>query len=336
MQPDAPSRHLSFLFADVERSTRLAELHGSAAGAALARYHELAERAAGAHEGHVFERIGDGAYAVFERARDAVFAAVDLQDAIRAEPWGDVGPIRVRIAIVSGDVELRGERYYGRPLFRAARIQGFTNGGETILSGDTVDELDGWVPPRMRLRDLGTQRLRDVARPERMFALVRPRASGDASTADGAGSRPGDAPPIRVLIVDDHTVVRRGLRGFLELLKDFDIVGEAENGREAIAAVERLAPDVILMDILMPEMDGIEATTAIKAEHPEIAVVAITSFIEEDKVAAAIAAGASGYLLKDAEAEEVATAIRAASRGEMHLDPAVVRLLAERLRSGGA
>ena len=89
-----------------------------------------------------------------------------------------------------------------------------------------------------------------------------------------------------------------------------------------------MAPDVILMDLLMPEMGGLEAIAAIKQSHPEIEIVAVTSFIEEEKVTAALEAGASGYLLKDAEAEEVANAIRAAYAGEVHLDPAVARMLA--------
>ena len=332
MQPDVPTRHLTFLFADVERSTRLTELHGAAAGAALARYHELVERAAAAHGGHVFERVGDGAYAVFDAARDAVAAAVELQVAVQAEPWGAVGRIRIRVALVTGDVEQRGDRYYGRPLFRAARIQGFAEGGETLIAGTTFDDLGGWVPDGMRLRDLGTQRLRDIPQPERIYALVLPGRARTPTPRAADGTRPGDQPPIRVLLVDDHAVVRRGLRGFLELLKDFEVVGEAENGREALAAVERLAPDVVLMDLLMPEMTGIEAITALRSSHPGMPVVALTSFVEEDKIRAALAAGAAGYLLKDAEAEEVASAIRAAHGGGVPLDPAVARVLADQLR----
>jgi DNA-binding NarL/FixJ family response regulator len=137
---------------------------------------------------------------------------------------------------------------------------------------------------------------------------------------------------IRVVLVDDHSVVRSGLRAFFELLDDMEIVGEAANGREAVAAVAALEPDVVLMDLLMPEMDGIEATAEIKRLRPETEVVALTSFIEEGKVTAVLEAGASGYLLKDADAEEVASAVRAAHAGEVHLDPAVARLLAERLR----
>ncbi len=338
-QADPETRHLTFLFADVEGSTRLTERHGADAGAALSRYHDLVASAASDLGGRLFERIGDGAYACFPEAVPAVAAADRLQTAIADHDWGVIGRMRIRIALVTGDVEVRGDRYYGRALFRAARIQALANGGETLLSGTTVDELGGSLPDGTVLRDLGTQRLRDVPEPERVFALVhtsRARPGGapqpDGTERQGIDSVTDEEGPIRVLLVDDHAVVRRGLRGFLELLKDFDVVGEAENGREGVAAADRLVPDVILMDLLMPEMGGLEAIAAIKQAHPEIEIVAVTSFIEEEKVTTALEAGASGYLLKDAEAEEVAQAIRAAYHGEVHLDPAVSRLLAQRLR----
>ena len=138
---------------------------------------------------------------------------------------------------------------------------------------------------------------------------------------------------IRVLIVDDHAVVRMGLRVFFDLQDDMEVVGEAADGSEGVAMARRLAPDVVLMDLLMPNMDGITAIGRIKAERPETEIVTMTSFIEEDKVTAALEAGASGYVLKDAEAEEVAAAVRAAFAGDVHLDPAVARLLAQRMRA---
>jgi DNA-binding NarL/FixJ family response regulator len=137
---------------------------------------------------------------------------------------------------------------------------------------------------------------------------------------------------IRVLIVDDHTVVRSGLVTFFSLLDDIEVVGQASDGSQAVAAAAALHPDVVLMDLLMPAMDGVTAIARIKADQPDIEIVAMTSFIEEEKVTAALAAGATGYLLKDAEADEVAAAVRDAYHGEMHLDPAVARVLAERLR----
>jgi DNA-binding NarL/FixJ family response regulator len=139
--------------------------------------------------------------------------------------------------------------------------------------------------------------------------------------------------PIRVLLVDDHAVVRRGLRSFLDLLDDIEVIGEAEDGMAGVAEAKRLSPDVVLMDLLMPRLDGVGAIAAIKQAQPEIEIVAVTSFIEEEKVTAALEAGASGYLLKDAEAEEVAAAIRAAHAGEIHLDKEVARLLTQRMRN---
>lgn len=142
--------------------------------------------------------------------------------------------------------------------------------------------------------------------------------------------------PIRVLLVDDHAVVRRGLRGFLELLDDMLVVGEADNGRSALEAARALLPDVIVMDLLMPELDGVAATVALKAERPDVHVVALTSFVEEERVTAALEAGASGFLLKDAGPDELAGAIRAAVAGEIRLDPAVAGVLARRVRNAAA
>ncbi|MDQ4024492.1 MAG: response regulator transcription factor [Actinomycetota bacterium] len=147
----------------------------------------------------------------------------------------------------------------------------------------------------------------------------------------------GPEGPIRVYLVDDHGVVRKGMRAYLEMVEDIDVVGEAASGEAAVEELRRLAgagqpPDVVMMDLLMPGMDGIAATGIIRERHPEIEVVALTSFVAQDKVQAALAAGASGYVLKDADADEVAWAIRAAHRGEVHLAPAAARELAKALQ----
>ena len=141
---------------------------------------------------------------------------------------------------------------------------------------------------------------------------------------------------IRVLIVDDHAMVRRGMRDFLDLHDDLEVVGEASDGNGALEVAAALQPDVVVMDLMMPGLDGIAATAEIKARHPAIEVVAITSFIEEDRITAAIEAGASGFLLKDAEADDLAAAIRAAHAGEVYLDPAVAGIVTRRMRTDAA
>jgi NarL family two-component system response regulator LiaR len=134
----------------------------------------------------------------------------------------------------------------------------------------------------------------------------------------------------RVLITDDHGVVRQGLRMFLSLDPDIQVVGEASNGREALAMVRDLEPDVVLMDLLMPVMDGISATKAIRAALPEVEVIALTSVLEDASVTGAVRAGAIGYLLKDTDAEELSRAIKAAAEGRVHLAPeAAARLMRE-------
>jgi two-component system, NarL family, response regulator LiaR len=135
---------------------------------------------------------------------------------------------------------------------------------------------------------------------------------------------------IQVLITDDHKVVRQGLRGFLELDPVLEVVGEAGNGEEAVAMARRLGPDVVLMDLLMPVMDGIEATREIRSELPEVEVVALTSVLEDASVTGAVKAGAIGYLLKTTDADELCEAIKAAAAGQVQLAPeAAARLMRE-------
>jgi DNA-binding NarL/FixJ family response regulator len=138
---------------------------------------------------------------------------------------------------------------------------------------------------------------------------------------------------IRVLITDDHKVVRRGLRGFLELDPELEVVGEASNGKEAVDMTRRLEPDVVLMDLLMPVMDGIEATREIREEMPDTEVVALTSVLEYASVTKAIKAGAIGYLLKNTEADELCRAIRAGAAGKVQLAPEAASSLINEVRA---
>jgi DNA-binding NarL/FixJ family response regulator len=142
---------------------------------------------------------------------------------------------------------------------------------------------------------------------------------------------------ISVLVVDDHAVVRRGLLAFLESEPDIDVLGDANGGTEALELLAQLdsegrRPDVVLMDLKMEPLDGIESTRQVRARYEDVEVVALTSFGEDERVHAALEAGASGFLLKDADADEVASAVRAAHRGELLLEPAVARSLLASLR----
>jgi DNA-binding NarL/FixJ family response regulator len=137
--------------------------------------------------------------------------------------------------------------------------------------------------------------------------------------------------PIRVFIAEDHAIVRKGIRVLLTLEPDIEVVGEAGNGREAVSGIESTRPDVILMDLVMPEMDGIEAIQQVVARQPQARILVLTSFATDDKVFPAIKAGALGYLLKDSEPRDVVDAIRQVYRGESSLHPRIARKLMQEL-----
>jgi NarL family two-component system response regulator LiaR len=140
---------------------------------------------------------------------------------------------------------------------------------------------------------------------------------------------PGSSEPIRVLLVDDHTMVRRGLAAFLKVFDDLQLAGEAESGEAAIQVCAEVLPDVVLMDMVMPEMDGAAATRIIRQRFPQVQVIALTSFKEGDLVKNALEAGAIGYLLKDVSADELVRAIRAAHAGRATLSPEAAQSLVE-------
>jgi two-component system, NarL family, response regulator LiaR len=151
-------------------------------------------------------------------------------------------------------------------------------------------------------------------------------AKGEPDMTDAQGK-------IKVLIVDDHQVVRQGLRGFLEMIEDMTVIGEAGDGVTALEAVRKLEPDVVLMDLVMPKMDGITAIRQIKALGGLTRVIALTSFSDDNQVFPAIQAGASSYLLKDVSPDELVEAIRAVHRGEARLHPNIARKLMEQVAS---
>jgi DNA-binding NarL/FixJ family response regulator len=152
-------------------------------------------------------------------------------------------------------------------------------------------------------------------------------------TRQGPGrATPAPARPLRLLVVDDHEVVRQGLAALLDRRDAFQVVAGAGSVEEALAAVERFVPDLVIMDVRLPDGSGIEACREIRAEHPEIRVVMLTSYPDEEAVLSAIVAGASGYLLKQVRARDLVAALEAVGRGESLLDPAVTEKVLERVR----
>jgi DNA-binding NarL/FixJ family response regulator len=138
---------------------------------------------------------------------------------------------------------------------------------------------------------------------------------------------------IRVLVADDHPIVRSGIVALLQTAEDVDVVGEAETGEEAVGFALELAPDVVLMDLRMPGIDGDEATARIHAARPEVRVLILTTYETDDSILTAIAAGASGYLLKAAPQEEILAGVRAVARGEFALAPRIATLLVQRVKT---
>ena len=138
--------------------------------------------------------------------------------------------------------------------------------------------------------------------------------------------------PIRILLVDDHEVVRQGVRAFFDVQEGFEVIGEAESGAEAVKIVENLVPDVVLMDLIMPGMDGVEATRLVKNISPTSQIVVLTSYHDDEHIFPALKAGALSYILKDVKMDELADAVRNAARGEATLHPRVASRVIQELQ----
>ena len=233
-------------------------------------------------------------------------------------------------------------------LHNAVKHSGARQASVTIANlGDTIevaiaDNEAGFDPTAIGPGHLGLRTMRSAPPRSVPPSTCRPgpARAPPSGCASPAANPTGGAmtEPTRVFLVDDHAVVRRGLASYLDGEDDIDVIGQADGGRSALSQLAVLAnsgklPDVILMDLLMPDLDGITATAEIKARWPEVAILAVTSFLEEAKVRAALQAGASGYLLKDAEADEVAAAIHAIATGHVHLAPTVAAALVTTIRA---
>jgi DNA-binding NarL/FixJ family response regulator len=218
----------------------------------------------------------------------------------------------------TGDARLSAEGYIGLAVHHGARIAAAGDGGQVLMSSITARLVAHQLPPEVQLRDLGERALRDLDTPERLFELV----------IDGAqpAARPG---AIRVLIADDQALVRNGFRMILVNERDIHVVGDAKDGVEALRLVAELEPDVVLMDIRMPELNGLEATRRILASPGAPRVLVLTTFDMNEYVYEAMKAGASGFLLKDTRPEQLIEAVRTVAHGDALLAPTITRRLIE-------
>jgi DNA-binding NarL/FixJ family response regulator/class 3 adenylate cyclase len=348
--PQLPTGTVTFLFSDVEGSTELLRRLRNAYAQVMADHERLLRAAFQTTGGHEINTQGDSFFVAFRKPKDAVGAAVEAQRALARQPWPEGAELRVRIGIHTGEATVAGDRYVGLAVHRAARICAAAHGGQVLLSQTTQALLeDEEELGELDFSDLGPRSLKDFDRPVRIYQLLAPDlpaefpelrsaeegARGSARLADRHEvADADDAAPagegVRVLIVDDQELVRTGFRMILDAEEDMDVVGEAGNGKEALTEAARLTPDVVLMDVRMPELDGIEATRRLLAnDGVESKVVMLTTFDMDEYVYEALRAGASGFLLKDAPPEQLVAGIRAVCSGDALLAPSVTRRVIE-------
>jgi DNA-binding NarL/FixJ family response regulator/class 3 adenylate cyclase len=334
--PELPSGTVTFLFSDIEGSTALLRQLRDRYGDVLADHQRLLRSAFEEAGGSEIDSQGDSFFFCFRKARDAVQAAVAGQRALLSYSWPDGTEVRVRMGIHTGDASVSENRYHGLAVHRAARICAAGHGGQILLSQtshtlleDEEDEHDG-----LSLRELGPQRLKDFDRPIGIFQLVAPDLPAEFPPLRTLDTIPEEAQSngerLSILIVDDQALVRAGFRMILDTEDDVEVVGEASSGTEAIDEVRRLRPDIVLMDVRMPELDGIEATRRLLAdEDAQTKIVMLTTFDMDEYVYEALRAGASGFLLKDVPPEQLVEGIRAVGSGEALLAPSITRRVIE-------
>lgn len=325
MSSNFPSGTVTFLFTDIEDSTTLWEQHPQEMLVAHARHNQILREAIESNNGYVFQVIGDAFCAAFHTAGDAVRAAVRSQLDLHAEKW-KVVHIRVRMGIHTGKAEAQvaDGLYNGYiTLSRVQRLMSAGCGGQVLISFATQELVYDELPKGVELNDMGKWRFKNLSRPEHIFQLTIPGLPTDFPPLKITTTKDFSMDTIRILIADDHALFREGLRALFAALPDIEVVGEAAEGATAITQVDALHPDVVLMDINMPGVNGIEATRRILSTHPNLGIIMVTMLEDDASVFSAMRAGARGYVLKGAHHEEILQAIRAVAAGQAVFGPAI-------------
>jgi DNA-binding NarL/FixJ family response regulator/class 3 adenylate cyclase len=325
MGSNFPSGTVTFLFTDIEDSTKLWERHPQEMLVAQARHDQIMREAIESNNGYVFQVIGDAFCAAFHTAGDAIRAAVKCQMDLQAEEW-ERAHIRVRMGTHTGKAEIQASdgSYTGyMTLSRVQRLMSAGCGGQVLVSLATQELVYDELPKGVELNDMGKWRLKNLSRPEHIFQLVIPGLQCDFPSLKLTATEDFSMDTIRLLIADDHALFREGLRALFSALPDIEIVGEAPDGATAITQVDALQPEVVLMDINMPGVNGIEATRRILSNHPQLGIIMVTMLEDDASVFAAMRAGARGYVLKGAHHDEILQAIRAVAAGQAVFGPAI-------------
>jgi DNA-binding NarL/FixJ family response regulator/class 3 adenylate cyclase len=330
MNPKLPSGMVTFLFTDIENSTRLWERHPQEMQIAHARHNEILRTAIESNNGYVFQVIGDAFCAAFHIAGEAIRAAIKTQMDLKAVNW-DCTPIKVRIGIHTGNAELQAAdgTYAGYiTLSRVQRLMSAGCGGQVLVSFATQELVHHDLPTDVELDDLGKWHLKNLSHPEHIYQLKITGLPCEFPSLRKNLLKDSSMDTIRLLIADDHALFREGLRALFSALPDIEVVGEAADGATAITQVDACKPDVVLMDINMPGVNGIEATRRILSDHPQLGVIMVTMLEDDASVFAAMRAGARGYVLKGAHHDEILQAIRAVAAGQAVFGPAIaVRMM---------
>ncbi|HEX8857373.1 MAG TPA: response regulator [Thermoleophilaceae bacterium] len=311
---------VTILFTDLVGSTALFDRHGDDAADALRRRHFVTLRDAVAkHGGREIKSTGDGLMVAFGSAVSAVHCAVDIQRATT----GDEGALSVRVGIDAGEPLPDDHDLYGTPVIIASRLCDAAGEGE-ILASEVVCRIAGHRVAEP-IVPVGAISLSGIAEPVATARVQWRDDEGDSR------AEPEDHPrSISVVIADDQALVRAGFRAILEEQPGIAVVGEAADGRDAIDLARKRKPAVVLMDIQMPDLDGIEATRRILEEADEIhpvAVLMLTTFDLNEYVYEALRAGASGFLLKDVMPEDLIAAVRVVAAGDGLIAPTITRRL---------
>jgi DNA-binding NarL/FixJ family response regulator/class 3 adenylate cyclase len=325
MSSNFPSGTVTFLFTDIEDSTKLWEQHPQEMLVAHARHNQILRKAIESNNGYVFQLIGDAFCAAFHTAGDAIHAATKAQLDLDAETWEGTH-IKVRMGLHTGKAEFQLEDglYSGyMTLSRVQRLMSAGCGGQVLVSFATQELVYDDLPKGVTLIDVGKWRLKNLSRPEHIFQLNIPGLACDFPSLKLSTTKDISMDTIRILIADDHALFREGLRALFTALPDIETVGEAADGAAAITQVDGLHPDVVLMDINMPGVNGIEATRKILSSHPNLGIIMVTMLEDDASVFSAMRAGARGYILKGAHHEEILHAIRAVAAGQAVFGPAI-------------